>query len=168
MSHLVIQSLPWSDYKSRKLRCTAARSILKSRSVLCTPAPGKTNRLPCHIPRPSFATHGIADAGRSYAKPEHVGSLCFKSLKAPKNAIKPRHARTVDWVFNSPKSKLNDWLRSEDRLYWTQGKAGSGKSTFMRFLVEDDRTRQVLKIWADRYHLFAACHFFWHSGTKMQ
>lgn len=48
------------------------------------------------------------------------------------------------------------------------GKPGSGKSTLMKYLFENQRTYDNLKIWADSKPLIRAGFFFWSSGTAMQ
>ncbi|KAK5651870.1 hypothetical protein OQA88_11639 [Cercophora sp. LCS_1] len=65
-------------------------------------------------------------------------------------------------VFQASKTFL-DWLHSRGpALYWVSGKVGSGKSTFMRFLVEDPRTRAGLGSTTLLHH------FFWASGQPME
>ena len=48
------------------------------------------------------------------------------------------------------------------------GKAGSGKSTLMKFLASDLRTRKALTSWSGKTSLFVARHFFWHARTTLQ
>ncbi|KAK7455658.1 hypothetical protein Landi51_02861 [Colletotrichum acutatum] len=38
-----------------------------------------------------------------------------------------------------------DWLRSGSKLFWCSGKPGSGKSTLMRYIISDPRTRSALE-----------------------
>ncbi|KAK3326881.1 hypothetical protein B0H66DRAFT_170482 [Apodospora peruviana] len=61
------------------------------------------------------------------------------------------------------------WLESKsptDKIYWIQGKAGSGKSTLMKFVVEDDRLWSDLKS-AEQDPLILS-HFLWSAGAYMQ
>jgi hypothetical protein len=46
-------------------------------------------------------------------------------------------------------SRLRTWLESSDDIFWVQGKAGSGKSRFMKFLFEHDQTRACLRRWSN-------------------
>jgi hypothetical protein len=39
------------------------------------------------------------------------------------------------------------WLESSEPLFWIRGKAGCGKSTMVKFLSHDHRTKQHLKTW---------------------
>ncbi|EAQ84122.1 hypothetical protein CHGG_10526 [Chaetomium globosum CBS 148.51] len=53
------------------------------------------------------------------------------------------HQATLHWVFdkqeNQPWVDFPSWLRSSEQLYWITGKAGSGKSTLMKFLTQPVR-----------------------------
>jgi hypothetical protein len=60
------------------------------------------------------------------------------------------------------------WLQSETDLYWIAGKAGSGKSTLMKFLHSDPRTEKHLQVWAQDSKLVITGHFFWNSGDSIQ
>jgi hypothetical protein len=48
------------------------------------------------------------------------------------------------------------------------GKAGSGKSTLMKFIWQDRRTREILLTWAGMKKLALANFFFWNAGAKLQ
>ncbi|KAF7590772.1 hypothetical protein BBP40_002388 [Aspergillus hancockii] len=58
---------------------------------------------------------------------------------------------TFRWLFIPPDemrdswSSLPEWLAEKDGLYWITGKAGSSKSTLMKFLLHDPRTRRYLQ-----------------------
>lgn len=53
-------------------------------------------------------------------------------------------------------------------MYWVCGKAGSGKSTFMKHMYDERKTRQFLSVWAGNHRLCVATFFFWNSGTREQ
>jgi hypothetical protein len=60
------------------------------------------------------------------------------------------------------------WLRSGNQIYHISGKAGSGKSTLMKFLCQHSRVRKELESWAAEKRLVFAQFFFWNSGEKLQ
>ncbi|ROV90353.1 hypothetical protein VMCG_09737 [Cytospora schulzeri] len=62
------------------------------------------------------------------------------------------------------------WLRSGRGVFYISGKAGAGKSTLMKFLSQEEKTRQELQAWAesDGKQLILACFFFWNSGDQLQ
>ncbi|CAI7571951.1 unnamed protein product [Penicillium bialowiezense] len=62
---------------------------------------------------------------------------------------------------------LVQWLQGDCRcLYWVNGKPGSGKSTFMKFIENDERTKKALQIWQPKYRIIS--HFLWKPGTEDQ
>jgi hypothetical protein len=65
-------------------------------------------------------------------------------------------------------SNFIDWLRDGDGVYWVNGKAGSGKSTLMRYIYDNPKTKEVLRAWAAEVPLSIAGFFFWNSGTVEQ
>lgn len=88
-----------------------------------------------------------------------LDSLSFGQQNARYNAIVPSHEGTFEWIFNHERTDSNSassmkyvksgallkWLRSDDTLFWIQGKPGAGKSTLMRFLASHDKTRAILQ-----------------------
>jgi len=103
-------------------------------------------------------------------------SLRFESMNIRLSAIAEAHKKTFNWIFDAhsdaddPRSqiKFRDWLKHGDGVYWVSGKAGSGKSTLMRYLHDDGRTRKALSQWAGNQDFVLASFFFWGSGTEMQ
>ena len=60
------------------------------------------------------------------------------------------------------------WLKSGSHICHISGKAGSGKSTLMKFLCHHSRVQQELESWAGDKKLVFAQFFFWNSGDKLQ
>ena len=86
---------------------------------------------------------------------------------------------SYDWIFDEPQiSVLSDhaqlwsnfphWLRSEHGLYWINGKAGSGKSTLMNYICDDNRRLEFLREWCPNSRLLTITFFFWNTGTRQQ
>ncbi|CAO2648136.1 Nn.00g090580.m01.CDS01 [Neocucurbitaria sp. VM-36] len=66
---------------------------------------------------------------------------------------------------------VNPQLESNNNLHylcWITGKPGSGKSTLMKLIVMNLRTRQHLDIWSREQPLIIASFYFWNSGSKTQ
>lgn len=101
-------------------------------------------------------------------------SLRFKAMRLRHSNIVDTHSDTFNWIFETnPSSEhdavaFNDWLERQSGLYWIVGKAGSGKSTLMKFLFRDRRTKDLLQKWSADRKLVMAQFFFWNSGTMMQ
>lgn len=95
-----------------------------------------------------------------------VSSLNFDSRPVRQESVPQAHNQTFQWAFDS---HLSDWLRAGDGTFWIAGKPGSGKSTFMKFIVNQPQTRQLLATWAGPTAMLAiASHFFWINGTPIQ
>jgi hypothetical protein len=62
------------------------------------------------------------------------------------------------------------WLKSDGGLFHISGKAGSGKSTLMKFLCSRERTKEELQAWAGegRKLVFARFYFWKSSGDRLQ
>ncbi|KAF4455103.1 hypothetical protein FALBO_15712 [Fusarium albosuccineum] len=59
-----------------------------------------------------------------------------------------------------------DWLRSDDPLFWIQGKPGSGKSTLIRYIISNKATQTLLN--QENPNTTILSHFFWRIGTPLQ
>ena len=70
------------------------------------------------------------------------------------------------WAFGPLKTTLGPWLEQEGGIFWITGKAGSGKSTFMKFLARHPDTQELLNPWAASNSLVVAEHYFWYPTTN--
>ncbi|ENH64022.1 hypothetical protein FOC1_g10002625 [Fusarium oxysporum f. sp. cubense race 1] len=61
---------------------------------------------------------------------------------------------------------FSTWLQSDHKLFWIRGKPGSGKSTLIKFIINDCSTRDMLSSWNPRTRLLS--HFFWKIGNEPQ
>lgn len=95
-------------------------------------------------------------------------SLQFDRSRVRHDAVRKAHAETFEWIFQRSHSNFSEWLYSGKGIYWIEGKAGSGKSTLMKFLTSHDRTKSSLQSWAGRCKLFNGSHFFWNAGSLLQ
>ncbi|USP74058.1 hypothetical protein yc1106_01332 [Curvularia clavata] len=96
-------------------------------------------------------------------------SLYFEQLQMRQSQVKQAHKNTLEWIFTKNSNvNLCSWLRSGGEIYWISGKAGSGKSTLMKFLEEHESTHKLLKKWAGSQDIVIASHYFWSAGTPMQ
>lgn len=92
-----------------------------------------------------------------YAKDEDRGSGDFYHLLDDSN-----DSKLVDITRNG----WTQWLQNDQPIYWISGKPGSGKSTFMHFLIHNIRTLELLKANGDGAYIVAA--FIWAAGSLMQ
>ncbi|KAF5633934.1 uncharacterized protein FTJAE_6920 [Fusarium tjaetaba] len=88
--------------------------------------------------RPSVSEAAVA-AKSAIISSRIVRSLWFRWYDYRRMNIKSPHFKTLQWALDPPSEylqwdDLNTWLQSASGLYWLSGKAGSGKSTLMKYL----------------------------------
>lgn len=99
-----------------------------------------------------------------------LNSLWFSRMSDRLDDIKPAHQQTFEWIFSSHKNEglttctFMDWMAGDNGIYWVSGRAGSGKSTLMKFLAQDDRTGPAFETWAGGRDLIIARHWFWSQA----
>ena len=84
------------------------------------------------------------------------------------DSITEAHEKTFAWIFEDPGPGFITWLREGRQVYWIRGKPGSGKSTLMKFLFEDQRTRDCIRSASTcRDHMMV--DFYFHDrGSALQ
>jgi hypothetical protein len=87
-------------------------------------------------------------------------SLCFTNLKIRHLEIKEAHEKTFKWIFDKSLTNFVEWMKTSNGIFWISGKAGSGKSTLMKFIGQHPQTGNET--------LYTASHYFWSPGTKKQ
>ncbi|EOD43829.1 hypothetical protein UCRNP2_9462 [Neofusicoccum parvum UCRNP2] len=104
-----------------------------------------------------------------------VEKLKFHDMRSRYQDISKAHKETFEWVFlgTDPVNGVNghavkNWLQGDENLYWIKGKPGSGKSTLMKLLHDDERLKNYLQSWRGNSDLVIAGFFFWNSGEVMQ
>ncbi|KAK1959648.1 hypothetical protein LY78DRAFT_685756 [Colletotrichum sublineola] len=122
-----------------------------------------------------------------------LASFVYNVMDDRHTRITKAHEDTFRWLFQCPSenttkwANFKDWLESDASLYWITGKAGSGKSTLMKFIcdaeippqiqVEDNASPSTatqgrcyphLLNWAKDRPLIIASFYFWASGSDME
>jgi hypothetical protein len=103
-----------------------------------------------------------------------LSTLYFRHQSLRFDQVGANHPQTCEWIFrrsiNNCASQIPfvDWLESGYGCYWISGKAGSGKSTLMKYICGQRRTADLLSTWADQNYLIIATFFFWNAGTPEQ
>ena len=113
---------------------------------------------------------------RSARESRVLESLYHDRMEARQEKIIDNHAQTFEWIFDPrhPSSALAsnhsflEWLINGSGIFWITGKAGSGKSTLMKFLSHHKSATQALQRWTDDKDLITADFYFWHAGTELQ
>ena len=102
-----------------------------------------------------------------------LGSLRYPTMMERYEEITEAHRETFEWIFRNPDgekpwSDFSQWLRSQNGIYWINGKAASGKSCLMRYIFDDARTKGLLQEWSSHNEVTLAGFFFWNSGATEQ
>jgi hypothetical protein len=61
---------------------------------------------------------------------------------------------------------FNSWLQSDEMLFYIEGKPGSGKSTLVKFILDQDHTRHLIQQWSPDATIIS--YFFWKIGSHEQ
>ncbi|KAG8170298.1 hypothetical protein KVR01_001043 [Diaporthe batatas] len=90
-------------------------------------------------------------------------ALWYPTMEERQQGIWFPHKGTLDWVFQgSPAEKTIPWddfdqfVRKGCGIYWITGKAGSGKSTLMKYINTNSKLDEALTEWAAGRKLFKA------------
>ena len=103
-------------------------------------------------------------------------SLRYQRMEARQEKIADTHAQTFEWIFDPhtcssrlpSKDNFVEWLDNGNDIFWITGKAGSGKSTLMKFLSHHKSSTSALQRWADEKELVTAAFYFWNAGNELQ
>ncbi|KAF2464920.1 uncharacterized protein BDR25DRAFT_241210, partial [Lindgomyces ingoldianus] len=123
----------------------------------------------------SAAMSNLTEMGKTtQVEQQFLKSLHFANLVTRHEKIEKSHEETFTWMFRNSLEqgrmplRFSEWLRSRSGIYWIEGKAGSGKSTLMKFLCKNPMTMSHLESWAQGKRLVVAQFFFWNAGTRLQ
>ena len=158
-----LNSLRNNDLNEMKSEILSAVQQYQSRE----PPANTSNDLPARL-------ETLAVKVKALSKEQHIlDGLQFWGMRMREASITEAHARTFEWIFEDqpvlrPRVKFKEWLSHGNGIYWIAGKAGSGKSTLIKYLVSDPRTESILQTWAGNEALVVAKFFFWNAGNVMQ
>ncbi|KAH7228401.1 hypothetical protein B0J15DRAFT_599846 [Fusarium solani] len=106
-------------------------------------------------------------------------SLLFREINSRKEAIPEAYTSTCSWIFRDSETDKNSeqlrwpsfpmWLKQGDeKIYWITGKPGSGKSTLMKYIIENPQLQAHLQVYAGDLPCLQAGFFFWNPGSEME
>lgn len=101
--------------------------------------------------------------------------LDFRQKRWRFEEVEEAHQKTFKWIFrpsttDKPWHDLGTFLSAQDITlpYFINGKAGSGKSTLMKFITTHVNTAHELRRWANGHRLLMLPYFFWNVGAELQ
>jgi hypothetical protein len=101
-------------------------------------------------------------------------NLFFSDYKTRQEQVEEAYKNTFRWIFNdtpeghSPWPNFARWLREEGGVFWIYGKPGSGKSTLMSFILDEEQLQTELRCWGQDQEILCLSFFFWRPGTLLQ
>ncbi|KAF9876258.1 hypothetical protein CkaCkLH20_06201 [Colletotrichum karsti] len=125
-------------------------------------------------------------------KQRFLGSLRYDTMNERRNRVEAAHPGTYKWIFYDseapnvddgddgdedgdcdtryvPKDGIPDFIKSaSEKIYWISGKPGSGKSTLMKFMLENSRMADLLNKTSPTGASKIASHFIWAAGAPIQ
>ncbi|OOQ91479.1 hypothetical protein PEBR_00838 [Penicillium brasilianum] len=112
----------------------------------------------------------VVDASEDYQ--DCLSSLDNQAARMRIEQVKVRHDHTFEWLYESETVQFRHWLQTDSRetpIFWISGKPGSGKSTLMRFAMQDPRTGRYLQHNSDPSIQWTCIGFFFHDrGSDIQ
>jgi len=100
--------------------------------------------------------------------------LSFRKIRDREDEVAPADQDTFKWIFDTPKrtqrpwNNFSEWMRTGEGCYWINGKAGSGKSTLMKYMFNEKTVKRALSEWAGKTRLVVASYFSWNLGSPLQ
>ena len=93
----------------------------------------------------------------------------YNGIETAYKSVVGAHKSTYDWMFDQPGPGFVDWLERGHGIFWINGKAGSGKSTLMKFIRDNPRLSYHLKGTAGNWkQVMIADFYFWAAGSAEQ
>lgn len=129
---------------------------------------------------------------RERMKETILSTLRYRGMEDRQGRIRETYKTTFQWILNDngqttgtgQSPSLKRWLESPDQVYWISGKAGSGKSTLMKYLCQPvpasppqgsdqdpsraqaSRCHPYLAKWAENNNVVIASFYFWIADAK--
>lgn len=181
-----------SDDRGLQAQISALSTLLDRAEVVLASQEDANKRIIVDVFRQLSLTSFNQDSGRILAQVRKtdqetrekvsndvLDSLNFPLITARFEAVEESHATTFAWIFRRIEDtsqyaqgrrwgNFGDWLQAGTGIYWINGKAGSGKSTLMKYIVNHDWTPSLLQDWAGDSKLCICRFFFWNSGSQQQ
>ena len=102
-----------------------------------------------------------------------LSSLQFPTMGLREQNLDPAHRDTFNWIMEQSNPEASSyempspflqWLSTEEPLFWLSGKAGSGKSTLMNFLITHPTMDAVLQHAFPNKRILVAWHYLFERG----
>jgi hypothetical protein len=125
---------------------------------------------------PNQGSPWASETGEPFSPPEGERYLSQSSSLASKDQVDESSIGPASSLDPSPELDMREsvansflsFIEHENGIFFISGKAGSGKSTLMKFLGDHDRVKALAESWAGEKTLVFAPFYFWNSGDRLQ
>ena len=103
-----------------------------------------------------------------------LSRLFFEAIRSREYDIGSAYSDTFEWIYDyqiqgqCAWSSFPDWVLNGHGCYWVNGKAGSGKSTLMKFISDNPKQISLLRKWSKEDRLITASFYSWNFGSVLQ
>ena len=105
-----------------------------------------------------------------------LDSLWYPEIHRRQETVGEAHQKTFQWIYepngfdkSAPRwDSIVQWFEQGKGIYWISGKAGSGKSTLMNYICQDNRTSESLRLWSGAKEVLTPRFFFWNAGSTLE
>ncbi|KAI1415372.1 hypothetical protein F5Y13DRAFT_196709 [Hypoxylon sp. FL1857] len=107
-------------------------------------------------------------------------ALWFPAIDSREEGIDEAYAKTCSWIIDgepihddgtpATPSRFSAWLQNNETFFWISGKAGCGKSTLMKYVYRNKRTKATLENsqWTRGKDLILVAYFIFERGSNDQ
>lgn len=96
-----------------------------------------------------------------------LSALWVSSISDRHDDIENAHENTFDWILpnqtflGQQSCDFSEWIESNNGLYLLSGRAGTGKSTLMKYIAAHPQITEAFQRWAGCHELIMATYWFW-------
>ncbi|KAL4871032.1 hypothetical protein BDV12DRAFT_194944 [Aspergillus spectabilis] len=141
------------------------RALLDERPISIsqqTVGPEQENSIPLRE-NPEKQPAELSDAASKKREENYLQLLTFPRADFRRNKILDAHEKTCEWVVKRP--EYQSWVNADSegvrgKFFWIKGKPGAGKSTLMKYLLDN--------AYSDRENDIILSFFFYAQGEKLE
>ncbi|OTA67284.1 hypothetical protein K449DRAFT_345727, partial [Hypoxylon sp. EC38] len=118
----------------------------------------------------SFPGMDSREGGIAEAYPETCSWVLERDIGRNDSELEDDDDELGDDVVSAASSQFLTWLQNDETFFWISGKAGCGKSTLMKYVYHDERTKVALQNseWARSKDVILVGHFLLERGNEDQ
>ncbi|KAI8631689.1 hypothetical protein F5Y19DRAFT_424569 [Xylariaceae sp. FL1651] len=126
-------------------------------------------RIVSHIMKISSGPSRAETEAQEPRNQDILNALHFDTMMERESRVDTAYGHTCEWILSPEVSPFKSFLNSKEPVLWISGKAGSGKSTLMKYAWKSEEVkRELLQGWARDGELIMARFFMFEGGNRIQ